>query len=47
MISKKATVQTKEIGSNVSISEYCVIRKNVTIGNGVIIHPHVTINEGV
>ena len=47
MISKKATVQTKEIGSNVSIAEYCVVRENVTIGNDVIIHPHVTINQGV
>jgi len=47
MISKKATVQTKEIGSNVSISEYCVIRGDVTIGKNVIIHPHVIINDGV
>lgn len=47
MISSESTVQTNDIGDNVSISEYCVIRKDVTIGNNVIIHPHVIINDGV
>jgi len=47
MISRKATVQTRNIGKNVSISEYCVIREDVVIGNDVIIHPHVIINDGV
>jgi len=47
MISDKSVVQTDQIGENVSISEFCVIRPNVKIGNNVIIHPHVTICEGV
>jgi len=47
MISKKSTVQTKLIGHNTTIHEYCVIRPTVKIGNNVIIHPHVTICEGV
>jgi len=47
MISNESTVQAKEIGDNVTISEYCVIRADVIIGNNVIIHPHVVINNGV
>src|SRR5665647_442177 len=47
MISKKSTVQTKQVGSNSVINEYCIIRPTVKIGNNVIIHPHVTIYEGV
>lgn len=47
MISDKSTVETKFIGKNVEIHEYCVIRSNVRIANNVIIHPHVTIYGGV
>ncbi len=47
MISSVSTVQTKNIGDNVTISEYCVIREDVIIGNNVTIHPHVIINDGV
>ena len=47
MISEKSTVETKDIGKNVQIGEYCVIRNNVKIGDNVIIHPHVIIDEGV
>jgi acetyltransferase-like isoleucine patch superfamily enzyme len=39
-------VETKSIGKNVRIAEYCIIRHDVKIGNNVIIHPHVTICEG-
>jgi acetyltransferase-like isoleucine patch superfamily enzyme len=47
LISKKAVVQSKSIGDNVTIQEYAVIREGVVLGNGVVIHPHVTINNGV
>lgn len=40
-------IETKHIGTNVHISEYCVIRSDVRIGNNVTIHPHVTICDGV
>jgi acetyltransferase-like isoleucine patch superfamily enzyme len=47
MKSRKSTIETNQIGKNVIIQEYCVIRPNVKIGDNVIIHPHVTIYEGV
>jgi len=47
MNSEKSIIETKQIGQNVNIGEYCVIRGNVKIGNNVIIHPHVIINDGV
>lgn len=46
MISNLAVVETENIGKNVSISEFCVIRDNVKIGNNVTIHPNVVIYEG-
>lgn len=47
MISKLAVVETENIGKNVTISEFCVIRDNVKIGNNVTIHPNVVIYQGV
>lgn len=47
MINHLAVVETKEIGRNVSIAEFSIVRKNVRIGNDVIIHPHVIIEENV
>mgnify|MGYP001020451000 CR=1 FL=1 len=47
VISDKAVVQTKQLGSNVEIREFAVIRDEVTIGNNVLIHPHVVIESGV
>ena len=47
MKTEKSTVETKKIGQNVHIGEYCIIRASATIGNNVIIHPHVIINDGV
>lgn len=44
---KEYTIECRQIGENVQIAEYCVIRSDVKIGNNVIIHPHVTIYEGV
>jgi acetyltransferase-like isoleucine patch superfamily enzyme len=42
-----SVVETEDIGENVSICEFCVIRNNVKIGNNVIIHPHVVIEPNV
>ena len=46
-MNKNNTVECRQIGENVQIAEYCVIRADVKIGNNVIIHPHVTICDGV
>jgi UDP-3-O-[3-hydroxymyristoyl] glucosamine N-acyltransferase len=46
-ISPHAIVQTTDIGQNVSIGEFAIIRPNVRIGNDAIIHPHVVIESGV
>ncbi len=46
MISEHAVVKTSDIGKNVQISEFVVVRENVKIGNDVIIHPNVVIGSG-
>jgi acetyltransferase-like isoleucine patch superfamily enzyme len=46
-ISAHAIIQTTDIGRNVRIDEFAVIRPRVNIGNDVVIHPHVVINEDV
>ena len=45
-ISPSAVVQTTDIGDNVRIDEFAVIRGGVRIGRNVVIHPHVVINRG-
>lgn len=47
MISPHAVVQTDEIGDDVDIAEFAVIRPGVRLGRGVRIHPHVVIATGV
>jgi UDP-3-O-[3-hydroxymyristoyl] glucosamine N-acyltransferase len=49
MISSLAVIETyaENIGNNVEIEEFAIIRKDVIIGNDVVIHPYVFINEGV
>lgn len=47
MISNMASVQIEDIGENVTIHEFAVVRKNAKIGSNVIIHPHVVIEAGV
>lgn len=47
MLSPHAVVQTDQIGSNVDVQEFAVIRPNVVLGNNVVIHPHVVIEENV
>ena len=46
-INQHAIIQTTDIGKNVRIDEFAVIRPGVCIGNDVIIHSHVVINEDV
>jgi acetyltransferase-like isoleucine patch superfamily enzyme len=46
MISKKAIVETDQIGNDVTIMENVIIRNGVIIGNKVIIHPNVIIERG-
>lgn len=45
-ISQFAVVETKDIGENVRIDEFAIVRASVKIGHNVIIHPHVVINSG-
>ena len=45
-ISKLAVVETTDIGKNVLIDEFAIIRESVKIGDNVIIHSHVVINSG-
>ena len=47
MISQNAIVETEQIGQDVSIGDFSIIRSNVKIADGVIIHPHVIIESGV
>lgn len=46
-ISDKAVAQTNDLGDNIVIHEFAVVRKGVIIGNNVIIHPNVVIESGV
>ncbi len=46
-IGKISVIETNDIGRNVQIAEFAVVREGVRIGNDVIIHPHVVINPGV
>lgn len=47
MISEKAVVQTDDIGANVRIMEFAIVREGARIGANVIIHPFVVIETGV
>ena len=46
-ISSTSVVQTDQLGDNITIGEFSVIRAGVKIGNNVVIHPHVVIEPGV
>jgi acetyltransferase-like isoleucine patch superfamily enzyme len=43
----QAVVETEDIGENVKIMEFAVVRSGVQLGNNVIIHPGVVIESGV
>lgn len=47
MLSKLAVIETDNIGKNVTIMEFSIVRAGATIGNNVVIHPHVVIEPGV
>lgn len=47
MISTLSVVETEDIGKNVDIAEFSIVRTGVKIGDNVRIHPHVIINPGV
>jgi UDP-3-O-[3-hydroxymyristoyl] glucosamine N-acyltransferase len=47
MINSLAVIETDQIGDDVVIREYAIIRRGATIGNNVIIHPFVIIEDGV
>jgi len=47
MISPLACVETDQIGANVTVAEFSVVRAGVVLGDDVIIHPHVVIESGV
>lgn len=46
MISPLAVVETDRIGSDVTVSEFAVVRAGAVLGPGVIVHPHVVIESG-
>jgi acetyltransferase-like isoleucine patch superfamily enzyme len=47
VISQMSVVETNEVGENVEIREFAVVRKGAIIGSGVVIHPHVVVESGV
>jgi acetyltransferase-like isoleucine patch superfamily enzyme len=47
MISKLAVVESTEIGANVRIAEFAIVRAGARLGNDVVIHPHVVVGPGV
>lgn len=46
MIKENAIIETDDIGINLSVGEFSIIREGVSLGDNVIIHPHVVINSG-
>lgn len=46
-ISPLAVVQTDEIGEDVQVHEFAVVRAGALLGRGVVIHPHPFVGDGV
>lgn len=46
-VHRTAVVYSTEIGENVTVGEFAVVRHGVRLEDGVIIHPHVVIESGV
>lgn len=42
-----AIIETDEIGTNVTVGEFAVIRHGAHLEDGVVVHPHVVIEDGV
>jgi acetyltransferase-like isoleucine patch superfamily enzyme len=47
MISKHAVVEATDIGRDVTIGEFAVVRAGVKLGDRVVVHPHAVIETGV
>jgi len=47
MFNSLAVIETDQIGDNVVIHEYAIIRRGAVIGDNVVIHPFVIIGDGV
>ena len=49
LISNHSVIETdsENLGNNVKVEEFVVIRPNVVIGNNSVVHPNVVINSGV
>jgi UDP-3-O-[3-hydroxymyristoyl] glucosamine N-acyltransferase len=46
-INSLAVIETDQIGDNVEIREYAIVRRGAIIGDNVLIHPFVIIEDGV
>jgi acetyltransferase-like isoleucine patch superfamily enzyme len=46
-IHQTAVVESHEIGENVTIGEFAVVRDGACLEDGVVVHPHVVIEDGV
>jgi UDP-3-O-[3-hydroxymyristoyl] glucosamine N-acyltransferase len=47
MVNPLAVIEADQIGENVVIREYAIVRRGAVIGNNVVIHPFVIIEDGV
>lgn len=47
MISPLAVVETRDIGADVEIGEFAIVREGAVLGDGVRVHPHAVIGTGV
>ena len=47
MVSSLAVIETDQIGDNVVIREYAIVRRGAVIGNNVTIHPFVIIRNNL
>ncbi len=46
-IHKSAVVDSDEVGTDVTVGEFAVVRDGARLGDGTVIHPHVVIEDGV
>ena len=47
MISQYAVVETDDLGPDVRVMEFAVVRAGARLGRGVVVHPHAVIGAGV
>jgi acyl-[acyl carrier protein]--UDP-N-acetylglucosamine O-acyltransferase len=46
-LNANAIIEADEIGADVTVGEFAVIRQGVCLEDGVVVHPHVVIDDGV